>query len=155
MSQNDCQSPCVTKTAITTLASQTGSYPRVAKYSDCTPRVTEDDGHTRVIMTTVYTTNHIRQRYTPCVTKYDGIHHVSQKTKGIHHVSRKTTVNTTCHKRRRYKPRVTRYDGTNHVSQRRRYTPRVTKTTVHTTCRQWFTPVSQSTKVVRLCHEGQ
>ena len=72
--KNGNHSPCVT----------TRQLLRVLQDSDCTPRVTEDNGHT---------TCH----------KYDGIHHVSQKT----------TVHTTCHQD----------DGTHHVSQR----------TVHTT----------------------
>ena len=139
--KNDCQSPCVTKTAITALASQPGSYSACCKTAIA---------------------HHVSQKTTvaPRVTKDDGTHHVSQKTT-VHHVSQKTTVHTTCHKRQRYTPRVTKDDGTHHVSQkttvhhvsqkttvhhvsqkttvhtchkRLRYTTRVTKTTVHNTC---------------------
>ena len=79
--KNGNHSPCVT----------TRQLLRVLQDSDCTPRVTEDNGR------------------------------------------------TTCHKRRRY-TRVTKDYGTQHASQRQRYTTRVSKTTVHATCRQWFIP---------------
>ena len=72
--KNGNHSPCVT----------TRQLLRVLQDSDCTPRVTEDNGRT---------TCHKRRRYTPRVTKDYGTPRVT-KDDGTHHVSQKTTVHT-------------------------------------------------------------